>query len=145
MSRADAEVLWLAWSGLAEVGVEGHRLRVGHVGVLHDLIRSYGLSEAAKLFIISNVQALKARGTDAASLVEQARAIGLLPGDDEAAIVTPAAVEGDAARGLLQQVLREVTSAPFGRRSTGAGGGALAPEGWRSRRARGVPCGRGTP
>ena len=115
--EADAEVLWLAWSGLAEVGVEGHRLRVGHVGVLHDLIRSYGLSEAAKLFIISNVQALKARGTDAASLVEQARAIGLLPGDDEAAIVTPAAVEGDAARGLLQQVLREVTSAPFGRRS----------------------------
>ena len=61
---ADIEIISLAVSGLHEIGLDGFRLRIGHLGVLHSLLDEFGLSEPAKLFIISNMNSLKEGKSD---------------------------------------------------------------------------------
>ena len=58
-TEADAEILNLVWGGLREVGVADFQIRIGHMGVLQELLASFGLSERAGVFIISNIRDLK--------------------------------------------------------------------------------------
>ena len=116
--EADAEVMSLAWSALEGMGMQDYRMRVGHLGVLHELLSGYGLSEAAKMFIIGNVQALKHGHTDAPKLMERAKDAGLLR-SAAAYTVLPDGLEigADTSREAVLAALGREKSEPFGRRT----------------------------
>ena len=115
---ADAEVLSLAWEGLATIGLDGHRMRVGHVGVLMDVVRSYGLSESTSLFIIRNVPDLKCGVVDAAGLVQRAQDVGLLGARPGMTVADDLSSDGQrSAREYIQVVLAGTASSPMGRRN----------------------------
>ena len=115
--EADAEVLSLAWEGLDSVGIEDRRLRVGHVGLLLEIVRGCGLSETAAMFIIRNAPELKRGDVDAAGLALRARDAGLLG-------ATPDVPDGDdltsdgnrSAREYVRGVLAGAAPSPLGRR-----------------------------
>jgi histidyl-tRNA synthetase len=64
---ADAEVLATAVQGLTVLGVRGHKLRVGHMGVVNEMLDRLGLSERARVFIVNSFADLRvgAAGVDA--------------------------------------------------------------------------------
>lgn len=75
----DAEVIGMALEGLRAVGIEEPRVAVGHVGLIWNLLSTFGLSDRARLFLVSSIGAL-ARGEK--ELVRaQAKELGLLPFD----------------------------------------------------------------
>lgn len=117
--EADAEVMSLAWGGLEQMGLRSFQMRVGHLGVLHDLLNGYGLSERAKLFVIGSVQALKSASADVAGLTQQAKDVGLMRAGLSSAVEGgPARKGADSASGFIQGVLTEAMSSPMGRRTT---------------------------
>lgn len=117
--ESDAEVITLASDGLNRLGLRGQLLRIGHLGVLRRLLDAFELSEAAKLFIISNVQALKTGRTDASALRGRAEAVGLLrEGSTLGASVSLKDMSADRAQEFVQEVLRESMPAPVGRRTS---------------------------
>ena len=116
---ADAEIVYTAWAGLEQVGLGGHRLHIGHLGVLGDLLNSFGLSEPAKLFIISNVHSLKGGGLTVEDLRERAEEVGVLTGDfgiPQAASLRD--MSEQAAQEFAQRLLTRSMPAPVGRRTT---------------------------
>ena len=118
--EADAEVLTLAMEGLRKTGLRDYQVRVGHLGVLQDMLTNFGLSEPAKLFIIGNVPALKNGSTNVAGLTQQAKDVGLLGSDLEfAADLDLPSDGGEVTRELIQRVLTAAASSPVGRRTTG--------------------------
>ncbi|MBI2166036.1 MAG: histidine--tRNA ligase family protein [Chloroflexi bacterium] len=92
--RADAEVLAVAALSAKALGVAPVTLVVGHVGVLRGFLEQFGLSERAKLFLLSSIGELK-RGQGG---VEQVRARGR-----ELALLGPRSEEpyGEYGRGGL--------------------------------------------
>ena len=117
--EADAEVLSLAWEGLDSVGIEGRRMRVGHVGLLLEVVRGCGLSESAAMFIIRNAPDLKRGDMDAAALAQRARDAGLL--DARPDIPEGADLTSDgrrSAREYVRGMLAGTAASPLGRRST---------------------------
>lgn len=116
--EADADMLALAWSCARRAGLSECSLRVGHIGVLQDLLGGYRLSETAKVFIIGHVSDLKGGNTDAASLMGRARSVGLLRGDFEThARTTLENLENEAAHEFMQGFLTESMTALVGRRT----------------------------
>ena len=120
--EADLEVIGLAVEGLEKIGVRGCEVRVGHLGVLNGLLSTYGLSEAAKQFIISNVQGLKAGEGGVATLTERAQQVGMLKARiHQSGETSPTDLSTDSsteeAQELIQGVLRESMPAPVGRRT----------------------------
>ena len=116
---ADAEVIHLAWEGLNQIGFrEGHLVRVGHIGILQDLLGAFGLSESAKLFIISSVHALASGVTDVAALRRRAEAVGLLGAShDSAEAAAQRDMGGETANEFIRDVLKDSTSTAVGRRT----------------------------
>ena len=116
--EADAEVMALAWNVLEKTGLRGCRMRVGHLGVIQDLLAAYGLSEPARQFIISNISSLRKGGTDVASLVQQANGVGLLRTGLQIGPSGGTEIAGtDGTREFVKSVLSEAMSSPLGRRS----------------------------
>ena len=116
---ADAEIAHLAWAGLEQIGLRGHRLRIGHLGALHQLLTGYGLSEPAKLFIITNIQAMKSEGISVSDLRERAEDTGVLrAGLDLPEGTSLRDMSGEAAQEFVQGALMESMPAPVGRRTT---------------------------
>ncbi len=116
--QADVEVLGMAWRGLREAGLQGHRMRVGHLGALHGVLAAFGLSDSAMLFIIGGIQDLKSGHADVDGLTRQAREIGLLrDGHGAATGMDPATIGAEATRALVQRVLAGSISGPVGRRT----------------------------
>ena len=116
--EADAEVMALAWTGLKRIGLNGHRLRIGHLGSIHGILDGYALSEAARLFIVGRVQGLKDGSVDPSGLRRLAEGVGLLPGGNGAS--APAA-ESDAidqaAADFVRRALSESISSSPGSRT----------------------------
>ena len=116
---SDFEIVSLASNGLAAMGVEGHTLRIGHLGVLHDLLGSFELSESAKLFVVSRVHELKMGRTDAAGLGAEARSLGLVRnGFDSDATGVLASLGADAARELIDGMMSGPAASSMGQRTT---------------------------
>ena len=114
---ADAEMLCIAWAGLQRLGLHDQQLRIGHLGLLREVLASYGLSEPAKLFIISNVPGLKSGRTDVGALRERAASIGILRGGAYPGGTGVADISRGAAQEFIQDVLEESIPATVGRRT----------------------------
>lgn len=116
---ADAEIMALAWSGLRQIGLDGHTLRIGHLGSIHGILGGYALSEAARLFIVGHVQDLKDGRLDPAALRRQAEGVGLLPGENgtSAPLVESEAIDQAAADFVRRALSESISSSPGGRTS----------------------------
>jgi histidyl-tRNA synthetase len=77
-ATADAEVLATAAQGLTALGVKGHRLRIGHMGVVNAMLDSLGLSERARVFILRNFGTLRGGAAGMAQVRARATDLGLL-------------------------------------------------------------------
>ena len=116
---SDGDVLSMAWAGLAKAGLTDYRLRVGHLGVLRNLLDNFGLSEAAELFIIGNIQALKLGTSTVNAVRERARDVGLLHGRLDMGLESALEdMSKEAAEDFILGVLKESMPTPMGRRST---------------------------
>lgn len=62
---ADAELLYLACSGLERLGITRYELVVGHTGALSRLLRSLGLREQLVNLLLRNMENLRKRGMEA--------------------------------------------------------------------------------
>ena len=117
-AEADAEMLAVAWNGLRQIGLDGHRLRIGHLGAIHDLLDRYTLSEPAKLFAIGHLQELKDGSLDAVGLRQRAEGIGLLSESNRSPLHA-AESEGidEAAVGFIKEALSASMPSSFGGRT----------------------------
>tara|TARA_Y100001936_G_C16078105_1_gene675538 strand:- start:512 stop:1909 length:1398 start_codon:yes stop_codon:yes gene_type:complete len=77
-SEADAEIVAMASQSLTTLGVRGHKIRIGHMGVLAALLESLGLSKRACVFLIRNIGQIKSGDVGLKLLREQAARLGLL-------------------------------------------------------------------
>jgi histidyl-tRNA synthetase len=115
---ADVEVLGLAWDALGEAGIDSARIRLGHLGVLQQLMEAYQLSEAARLFVFGSIQDLRAGKTDAETMAQRAREMGLMKDPRElAGLEDIGNLSGEATIELVQGVLAGSMSGNTGRRS----------------------------
>ena len=117
-TEADAEMLAIARNGLRRIGLEGHRLRIGHLGSIHDLLDRYTLSEPAKLFAIGHLQELKDGNLDATGLRQRAQGVGLLSGSNGSPL-RAAESEGidEAAVGFIKEALSASMPSSLGGRT----------------------------
>lgn len=112
-SSGDIEILTAAVKCLRAAGVSEFTLRLGHIGMIHDLVQSQGLSEQVEMFIVSNLDKIGCDSDHKQRLLESATAADLVMSDHKSAPVT----EGlDKAMPELD-VIRRAISAPTGRRS----------------------------
>ena len=105
--RADAEVLSLSYTALTSLGLTGHRLEIGDLGVLYRLLTSLELSDRAIAFIFSSVAALTKGQEGLDRTLERAKQLGLLGADAQHGYLASAIanMEEGEARELLQGLL----------------------------------------
>lgn len=72
-ARADAELLYLACSGLELLGIRDYRLVIGITDVLEGFLRKLGLRKQLLNFLLRNMENLRKRGTP--HVIESLRAI----------------------------------------------------------------------
>ena len=113
----DAEVIELAWKGLESLGLAAD-LRIGHLGVVQSLLGAYSLPEAARMFVVGNLPALKEADSDVSAVMERAETLGLVQreGSEDGRAGLEAASREDA-RELVQAVLQDSLSGSVGRRT----------------------------
>lgn len=64
---ADSEVIWLAWRTLTELGSDA-RLRIGHVGLLLEMLAGAGLPEAARAALVERLSEAASEGGSVSAL-----------------------------------------------------------------------------
>jgi len=64
---ADVEVIWLAWRTLTGLGADA-RLRIGHVGLLLEMLAGAGLPEAAGAALVERLSEAASEGGNVAAL-----------------------------------------------------------------------------
>jgi histidyl-tRNA synthetase len=75
LPAADGEVIWLASWAASEVGVRDIRIRIGHIGVIIEMLRHSGLPEAVHLPLVERLS--QAASADAPASAED-RAVAAL-------------------------------------------------------------------
>ena len=65
---ADAEVIALAWNALRDLGVADSRLRIGHVGLLLEVMADAGLPEPARAALVERLSDAASEGGGVATL-----------------------------------------------------------------------------
>ncbi len=115
---ADAEVLELAVLALSNLGLSGHGLVLGDVGLYTTILSTMGLSERAKAFILSNVSLLGTGAEGRAAVRERAIQSHLLGNErlKEQMRLAAEGLEQAKAQELLSQLLQRVEGAPLGQR-----------------------------
>ena len=76
--RGDSEILESAAQCFDEAGVAAYSVRLGHIGVVRDLVRSLELSDSLQMFILANLDGIAAGYEGIDRLSDQAAAAGLV-------------------------------------------------------------------
>lgn len=63
--RADAECIALACAGLDAVGLAGYRVRIGHIGLVRQVLRGLGLAERTQGLLAWSLEHMRERGVAA--------------------------------------------------------------------------------
>jgi histidyl-tRNA synthetase len=63
--RADAECIALACAGLDAAGVQGYRVRIGHIGLVRGLLRDLGLAERTQGLLTWSLERMRQQGIGA--------------------------------------------------------------------------------
>ena len=70
-ATADAEVLAAACGALESAGLRRHRLRIGHLGAVLQLLRQLGIEEHGQALILANMEHLARRRADPAEVMKR--------------------------------------------------------------------------
>ena len=116
-AEADAEAVSLACASLEAAGVRGGVVRIGHLGILNELISGLGVSGRARMMAISSGPNLKLGRTNVPRLMEEARALGLLGAGPVSAREQPSRRGSDADGETIHDALASAMSSTLGRRS----------------------------
>ncbi len=117
-AEADAEAVGLACASLEAAGLRGVAARIGHLGVLNELISGLGVSSRARMMAISSAPDLKLGRTSVHRLMEEARALGLLGAGKAAAGEQAGGRRSEGADGeTIHDALAAAMSSTLGRRS----------------------------
>ncbi len=115
---ADAEVIALAAQGLALLGVRGHRLRIGHVGVVNALLAALGLSERARVFVLGSLGDLRTGGAGPDAVHRRAEDLGMLSQRRRRQLTSLAGrLETEDAQEMVEGFLTDAVSGATGQRS----------------------------
>jgi histidyl-tRNA synthetase len=116
---ADAEVIWLADWSLRALGFADASIRIGHVGLILELLSRSGLPPAATSALVESLSEAAAEGQSVRAIESGLQRLGgwLRTEDDDALEWPPAAgpAEAPAVDRLFRQLVPDVT----GRRSAG--------------------------
>ena len=117
-TAADAEVLAFAVQGLSALGITGHRLRIGHLGVVNAMLEALRLSERARVFLLGSLPALR-QGADGREQVRRRAAeLGLLRGDSRRDLSGLAQrLEVGDAQEMVEGFLAEAVTSTIGQRT----------------------------
>jgi len=120
--RADAEIISIALSGLDKLGIEGLECRIGHIGVLLEILSVIGVSQRAQNFLVNNLHVLKNTENGSQTIITQAEGIGLIRPSANSSTGLDIAVgnmdELQAAQ-LLSDLFRDSLTDPLGNRTAG--------------------------
>ena len=116
--RADAEILFLSCEALSSLGISGHTLELGDLGVFYALLESLGLSERATAFILSSIGELKTGREGLGQALERAKQLGLLASGSQQTYLGTAIgdMDEDKARELLHGLLQWAEADALGQR-----------------------------
>ena len=112
---ADAEILGLVLECLTRAGIGDARFTIGHLGLIHEVLQSFGLSEPVRLFVVGNVGRLRGGSEDAADLRTRAEESGLVFGKPSKP--TTGADDGQLDREVLLGLFGDTSAALMGRRT----------------------------
>lgn len=113
---ADAEILGLALECVQAAKIERYSFRIGHLGLMHETLRSFGLSEPVRMYVASNMERIADETRNLNDLLDQAQASGLVTSGDRSVPMsdTNGTVQLDE---TTRTLLRESIGVPIGRRS----------------------------
>ena len=115
---ADAEAMAFAVQGLTTLGIKGHRLRVGHLGVVSAMLESLRLSERARVFVLGSLAALRQGSAGRVSVRQEAERLGLLRERDQRDLTRLAQrLATDEAEQMVEGFLAEAVTGPTGQRT----------------------------
>ncbi len=111
--EGDSDILESAAQCLYESGIPNYSVRLGHIGLVRELVRSQGLAEPLQMFILANLDAIEEGNKGIDRLRDQAVAAGLVLRSDSGHLDLP---ERDDAIPALEALGRSLPG-PTGRRS----------------------------
>jgi histidyl-tRNA synthetase len=116
---ADAEVLATAVQGLTTLGVTGHRLRVGHMGVVNAMLEALGLSERARVFVVNSFDDLRSGDAGVEIVRQRATDLGLL-GEERTQALSQLArrMAPEDAEGMVEGFLAQAVMGLSGQRTS---------------------------
>jgi ATP phosphoribosyltransferase regulatory subunit len=113
---ADAEIIDLALKCLQAAQISEFTFCIGHLGLVHDVLRSFGLSEPVRMFVASNMDRIADQTRSLEDLLSQAQASGLVTSIVTGTSRPDSNGYGDADE-TTRMLLRESIGVPIGRRS----------------------------
>ena len=117
-AQADAEVIALAAQGLTALGVRGHGIRIGHMGVVNALLDSLGLSERARVFTLNALGSMRSGDEAMEDVRRRATELGLLAGEHTRALAELARrLDPEDAEGMVEGFLAQGVSGLSGQRT----------------------------
>lgn len=114
---ADVEILTLACRGIQKLGIEGHRLILGHMGAVLRLLSGFGLSDRVKLFLVTSMEELSKDPQASRRVGEQIEEQGLAagPGNKQRLGAFLGELDEKEAKEIVQELLMGTTE-PAGSR-----------------------------
>ncbi len=87
---ADGEIIFAAYTLARRLGLDKVSVRVGHIGLIRELLSRFDLSERARMFLADSVTGLADSDGDSGSIETEAARLGLLPSTGQQMIETQA-------------------------------------------------------
>ena len=110
----DSEILNSAVRCLAGSGIGDYAVRLGHIGIVRELVQSQGLSGPLQMFILSNLDEISAGDEGIDRVTDRAVAAGLIYPSGQARVKM---TDGDLAAIPALEALGSSLSGPTGRRT----------------------------
>lgn len=112
-AQADGEVIRLAWQALRDLGVASATLRIGHVGLILEMLGRSGLPEAARAALVERLSEAAAEGRGVGALEAALEQLSLWLSPEEGAAYPVGSDSDPAVDRLFRTLVPDVT----GRRS----------------------------
>ena len=87
---ADGEIIATAYEMAKRLGIQDVAIRVGHVGLIWEMLGRFNLSERAALFIANHVSDFSTSDDDCTAIEVEAIRLGLMPTDAQQSVETQA-------------------------------------------------------
>lgn len=89
-AAADGEIIATAYEMAKRLGIQDVAIRVGHVGLIWEMLGRFKLSERAALFLANHVSDFSTSDDDGAAIESEAIRLGLMPTDSQQSVETQA-------------------------------------------------------